>query len=299
MKSYNGYILAALAAFLWGLNATVAKSLFHQAIDPGRLVEIRITGSFLVLAAGLLAWRRRQVLLPRTSLPVMAVIGINLALVQFTYFFTISLTDVATAVFLQYLSPVFLVLWEWLGEHQPLTWQKVISLVLAMTGSYLLVTGEGGRLAVTPLGLAVGLLSAVIFGAYTLITRKQVGRYDSWTVLGYAMGFGALAWSLWTPPWVAYTVDVFRSSWPGLLYVVIGGTVVPFGLFFMGLRYIPPSAATITAMLEPVVAAVSAQVFLGEIQSPVHWFGAGLILLGIVALQLSPSVPQRALNSTG
>ena len=294
MKSYNGYILAASAAFLWGLNATVAKSLFHQAIDPGRLVEIRITGSFILLAIGLWVWRRHDVWLPRASLPMMALIGINLALVQFTYFFTISLTDVATAVFLQYLSPVFLVIWEWLGEHEPLTWQKILALVLAMSGSYLLVTGAGGRLAVTPLGLVVGLLSAVIFGAYTLLTRHQVGRYDSWLVLGYAMGFGALAWSVGTPPWVAYTASVLSGSWLGLLYVVVGGTVVPFGLFFMGLRYLPPSAATITAMLEPVVAAVSAQIFLGETQSLTHWFGAGLILLGIVSLQLAPATGASA-----
>ena len=43
----------------------------------------------------------------RRSLPFLALFGVaGLAMVHFTYFKTISLTDVATAILLEYLAPI-------------------------------------------------------------------------------------------------------------------------------------------------------------------------------------------------
>jgi len=56
---------------------------------------------------------------------------------------------------------------------------------------------------------------------------------------------------------------------------------VPFGLFYRGLARLETWRVAITAMLEPVIAAVSAWLFLGEGLAPGQWVGAGLLLLGI------------------
>ena len=52
------------------------------------------------------------------------------------------------------------------------------------------------------------------------------------------------------------------------------------------MRYLSASRAIITATFEPIVAIVSAFVFLNEILAPVQVLGAMLVVLAIVILQM-------------
>lgn len=46
-------------------------------------------------------------------------------------------------------------------------------------------------------------------------------------------------------------------AWGAVAYLVTLGTVVPFGLFLLGVRTLPARTATLVAMLEPVSGAPS------------------------------------------
>jgi drug/metabolite transporter (DMT)-like permease len=71
-----------------------------------------------------------------------------------------------------------------------------------------------------------------------------------------------------------------------LLYIVIIGTVIPFGLYLMGVSYIRSTRASITAILEPVSAALIAFLALGESLSPLQTMGGISAIFAIVLLQL-------------
>ena len=73
--------------------------------------------------------------------------------------------------------------------------------------------------------------------------------------------------------------------WLLMLWVVVLGAIVPFGLIVGALRHISATRAGITAMLEPVVAIAVAWVWLGEALAPVQLSGAALTLLGIALAQ--------------
>ena len=49
-------------------------------------------------------------------------------------------------------------------------------------------------------------------------------------------------------------------------------TLVPFAFFYAGLRRLPPAAAGIIATMEPVIAVLSAALFLGEGLRPLPRF---------------------------
>jgi drug/metabolite transporter (DMT)-like permease len=66
-----------------------------------------------------------------------------------------------------------------------------------------------------------------------------------------------------------------------MLWMVVLGGIVPFGLLVSALRHISATRAGITAMLEPVVAIIVAWAWLGESLEPVQLSGAALTLLGI------------------
>ncbi len=107
-------------------------------------------------------------------------------------------------------------------------------------------------------------------------------------MLLYGLGTGAVLWSLYMPPWRAYLQPHTLRQWSLLAFIVVAATLVPFALFLNGLRLVDSRTASLTAMLEPVVAASAAALLLGEALTPREGLGAALILASVILLQLLP-----------
>ena len=71
-----------------------------------------------------------------------------------------------------------------------------------------------------------------------------------------------------------------------LSYVVVIGTIIPFGLYFIGVNYIRSTRTIITATLEPISAAVMAFFLLGEVLEAWQILGGIAVVAAIVLLQL-------------
>lgn len=277
----GGYLAVMGAAALWGVSGVVAKGLFNRQIAPWTLIEIRLTAAFIVLLAILLT-RRVRLAVPRDHVMRLVLLGLAMTSAQFTYYFTISITNVATALFLQYTAPVFVALYGRAAEGELLGWLKGGAIGLAVAGSYFLLAGGTG-MRVQPLGIATGLLSAVAFGVYAVLGRGRVRQVGSTVSLLYTLGTGAVVWSLIVPPWRAYGAGYAAAEWLLFAYIAVFATILPFGLFLRGLRTISSSMASLTATLEPVVGATAAFLILGEVLTGTQ-IGGGLAIAAAVAL---------------
>jgi drug/metabolite transporter (DMT)-like permease len=129
-------------------------------------------------------------------------------------------------------------------------------------------------------------VSAIGFAAYALFGEKVMQRYSPWTVVFYALLFAAVTWHLLYTPFNYLYTPYDLVQWAGLLYVVVMGTIMPFGLYFVGVNYIRSTRATIAATLEPIAAGFMAYFALGEKLEPLQLLGAALIIGAIVLLQL-------------
>ncbi|MGE5372670.1 MAG: EamA family transporter [Solirubrobacterales bacterium] len=278
-----GFVLGADA--LWALSGSMAKYLFNQHISPFHLVQIRLTLSALILAVFLAVTRPALLKIERSDLRYLLIFGIfGMALVQFTYLFTISETNVSTAVFLQYLAPAFVVLYETVAWRQELRPVKAAALVLALVGGLLILKGPGGwALSVTPIGLASGLTSAAAFGFYIVYGKYGLSRYHPLTLLVWGLGLGALAWAIARPPWLLPSFST--RDWLFFLYIAVFATIIPFGLFFKGLNHLTPAVTGITSMMEPVLAGLFAFVLLNEVLSLPQLAGCALIIAGVLIIQ--------------
>lgn len=279
------------AAALWGISGVAAKTLFNRQIEPWTLLAIRLTGAFLVLLL-LLALARVPIRVPRTQIGRLILLGLAMAAAQFTYYFTISLTDVSTALFLQYTAPVFVALYAWLIDKEPLTAAKTAAIVLALVGSYLLVTGGEG-IRVSPLGLLTGILSAVAFGFYAILGRGRVRHTGSWTVLLYALGTAAAIWNIIAPPWKTFGRAYAPEEWALFAFIIVFGTILPFGSFLYGLRTISPSGASLTATVEPVVGSAAAFLLLNELLTVTQIAGGLTIATAVALIQVADMVASK------
>ncbi|MBI5249587.1 MAG: EamA family transporter, partial [Desulfomonile tiedjei] len=265
------------------------KALFESGLLPLDLVQIRVTFSSLLLAAVFAVYSRSLLRISPRDIGYFLVLGgVIMALVQFTYFYTISKIQVVAAILLQYLSPIIVAFFSMLFWGEKPTLFKFFSMFLAIAGTYLVVGGYNlDLLRMNRIGILVGLASALLYSAYTLLGERATHRYAPWTVVFYSMLFAALSLNVFYAPfnylWAGYTAE----QWCWILYVVIIGTVLPFGLYFVGINYVRSTRAMITATLEPISAGIMAYFFLGERLEALQLLGSALVVAAITLLQLN------------
>lgn len=290
----RGYLFVTMAASLWGIAGVSAKYLFaNLQVPPFFLVQLRMGLSFLVLLATLAVLAPHLLRLRRSDLKFFTIWGIlGMAAVQYSYLFTISETNVATAIFLQYLAPIMTALYAWAFEGLRLGSLLLTCLAMALFGSFLLIFGGTGQLLISPLGLVTGLISAATLSFYTIYGARGVGDRSPWVLLCYGLGAGSLFWLLLDgvlilagrPP-QGFHLLFDRSLWLFFAYIAVLATIVPFGFYLIGLKYIAPTQATITGMLEPVVAGLLAYAVLAEALRPAQVAGGVLIVAAVILLQ--------------
>lgn len=290
-KEIYGYLAVISAAAMWGIGGAVAKTLFNQAVSPFLLVKIRLLFSCVFLVIGLLIYNRRLLYVPRKDIFYFAKMGImGMAMLQFFYFLTISLTNVATAVFLQYLAPILIAIYTVIWEKIRLSWQQKLAVAAAAVGGLLIMISAGGTQGLTLGGVASGLAAAFAAAFNTIYTRRAVQEYHPVTVVTYSCGFGALFWWIAMPyTWEAGSIS--PEQWLMFLYVVVFCTIIPFLLFYFGLRYVSATNVSVTSSLEPVIAAVTAYLALGEKMGSLQMIGGLLVVVAVIMLQYSATPP--------
>lgn len=299
----EGYMLVLLSAACWAAGGLMAKWLFTSPsvataawpfpplgiqVDPLVLSAARAWMS-LAIALAYLALRRRDTLVVRArDLPFLAAFGVfGLALVHFAYFTTISLTGVATAILLEYLAPVIVLVFSVTLLKERFTWALPGAVALSVTGCALMVGAVGGQgLHVSAEGLAWGLASAFLFAGYTLMGRYAAGRFSPWTMLAYGLAAASLFWLVVLGgPGRVVTLLADGRALVAVAVLSVVSTVVPFAAFLKALHLIEATKASITSTFEPVLAGVAAWFIFDERLGALQVIGGGLVILAVLLAQ--------------
>lgn len=280
----RGRALVFAATLFWGTTATLARLLFRDRHVPAvTVVELRLLIAATLLGIWL-AWRKPEALrLRRKDFGYFLILGLlGVAAVQGSYYYSISVLGVGLAILLQYLAPSLIVLYE-AARGAKVTVATVIALICALGGTALLVGDvDRIRLHASALSWAIGFGSAVFFAFYVVYSKRGLERYAPETVLFYTFLIAGAFWAVVTPPTRIAAAHYDAKLWGMFLVLGVGSTLVPFSLFYAGLRRLPAAEAGIVATLEPLVAVIAAAVFLGEWLRPLQWLGAVFVLAAAI-----------------
>jgi drug/metabolite transporter (DMT)-like permease len=274
---------------MWASSGTASKALFVSGVTPFQLVQVRVTLACMLLAIALGLFARRLLRIrPAADMLYFAVLGgVGLALVQATYLYTISKMPVAAAILIQYTSPCMVAVYSVCFWDERLTGSKAAALFLSILGCYLVVGGYNlNLLKMNFEGTLAGLAAAVLFAAYSLLGERGMHRYAPWTVSFYAFLFASVTWNIFQPPFHFVRAGYSLEQWGSILYIATVGTLIPFGLFFVGVNHIRSTRATISSTAEPISAAFMAYFLLGETLEPLQFLGGALVIVAIVVLQI-------------
>ncbi len=307
----RGYLFIAAATFFWGLSAALGRAVFTgrfvaagqalRPIDPLILAQSRTTIALLILLPILLLRNRSSLRIRGGHLVQFFLLGIlGLAASNYFYYFAIQKTSVATAIVLQYVAPVWVLLYMLARRLQRPTVRRTSGVILAVIGCGLAVgelAGSAGfpwlvisGVRFNTLGVAAAELAAISFAFYNVFGQHLLQIYQRWTVLVYSLLGAAVFWQLLNPPWKVVAQHYSRGQWLFMAVFSITSMLVPFSLYFAGLQYLDPTRAIVTACLEPVWAILLTALILGELVSPLQVVGIVVVLAATILVQR----PERA-----
>jgi drug/metabolite transporter (DMT)-like permease len=282
-----GTALILLGACCYGFFAIFTKLIYRcSSLTPLDVTTWRFFIATLVIWLLWPLWRRQvswRTIDRRRGLLFLALGGLlgGLALAGFSALERVSAT---TYTLLLYTFPAMVALASLaLGEHlSPMGWA---ALGLALVGCALTV-GEAIALD-DPLGVALVLLNAMLYGAY-LMAIGQLGRGTSGLLSSAIIIPGALM--ALAPFGIARGLQAPNTlqGWLAVLGLSVISTVLPIVLVFDGTTRVGASRASILSTMEPVLTVIWAAILLGEHIKPIQCIGGGLIIASVVLLNLPP-----------
>ena len=297
MKNTNkrivGIIFVLMGASFWGIGRTAANYLFETAdISVNWFVSTRLVISgILLLGIQLLLTGRKTVFTiwknpqKRLSLIIFSLLG--MLLVQYSYMASIAEGNAAVATLLQYLAPIYIIIWVIFRGHQRLHVSDVIAILLTIIGTLLLLTnGSFKGLSVPGIAIVWGIISGLSLAFYTLYARNLLRFYSSVTVVGWAMIIAGVCMNIVHPIWRVETQDWSAATIGVLGFSIIFGTTLAFWMFIKSLEYLEAKETTLLGTVEPLTAVVSSIIWLSIPFGLWQVIGMALILILIVYLSL-------------
>ncbi len=286
-RAWRGYLLIAGAAFFWGLSGAVARLLFTRSggtpIDPLILAQTRSTFAFLMLLTYAAIARRDLLRVAPRDAVGLALLGLGgIAASNYTYFQALLLTNVTTAILVQYTAPV----WMMLYARDRLTSAKMLAAAMSFSGCFLaLEAWRPETWKFNAVGIAYAFGAAFSFCYFNIQGARMSARVNVRTSLIYALGASSAFWLLVNPPGRVFSAGFGLRDWLTFVGYSLISILIPFSLYYAGLKWLPPTHAVITATLEPIFAIFFAFLLVGERISPFGILGAFGVMGAVVLLQ--------------
>ena len=296
-KLITGALITLCGAGLWGLNAVASKYLMAQGIDTIWMANFRMITSGLVLLAFAAVRDLRgmfEIWKDRNSVIRLLIIAIfAFGVCQLTYYLSIRYSNAGIAAAIQQTAPVYVLIAVIITEHRKPRPAELVTLPLVILGSFLIAThGDYHALAISPLALISGLISALMCALYMTLPSKLIRRYGTLETVGWGLFLGGCFMAPFCRLWE------FPEYWDlkligGMAFIILPGSAMAFGLYLYGASIVGPVRAGVYNLFEPVVAVAASAVFLSQNFHIMEIIGTACILTGIAILTLSKGDPEN------
>jgi drug/metabolite transporter (DMT)-like permease len=289
-----GIALGLAAGLAFGAGGAIVKPLLEAGWSPGAAVLFRVIVAAVLLAVpGLIALKFDLRPLWRAKWTVLVYAVIAVAGVQLAFYTALARIPVSTALLIEYLAPVALVLFAWVRTRHVPQLVVLAGSVVAIAGLVLVVGPAGG--ALDPFGVIMAGVAMIGVAVYYVIGERDdlgvppialaaAGLAIGAVVLGIAAATGLVPFE------VAFVeVDFLGATapwWVPVLTVGAFSTAFAYVAGIQAIRMLGTRLSSFLGLSEVIFAAVVAWALLGEAIGPVQAIGGLLILGGIVLVRL-------------
>ncbi len=285
-RLWRDTLLTAVVPLIWGSTYLVTT----QWLPPGLPLT---AGVLRVLPAGLLLLLWTRHLPPRQEWPRLLLLSLlNIGAFQALLFVAAYRLPGGIAAVLGAIQPLLMMGLLWGLERQT---PRLLVLLAACGGlAGMAVLLNAGNAQWDTLGVLAAAGGAVVMALGMYLARRWGSRLPLLALTGWQLTLGGLMLlpaALWLdPPLPALST----ANVAGYAYLSLVGALLAYGLWFRGLRLLPPVAVSALGLLSPLAAVILGWVALG--QSLHGWTLTGMVtvLASVLAVQLFSQRPARA-----
>jgi inner membrane transporter RhtA len=261
--------------------ASLAVNLFDY-LDPPAVAWLRVSGAALIVVGWTRPWRQlTQRRWSRRELFIAGAFGINLALMNLSFYMAIDRLQLGTAVAIEYMGPIAVAVW--LSR----TRRNTASLAVATVGVVLL---SEVTLAGEPVGFAFAALSASLWAGYIVLGARVATGPASLQGLGLGMALGALVIAPIGVPFLGPLADRWWLL-PAGLTVGLLSNAIPYAIDQVVFRRLSPGRFALLTALLPATAALMGFAILSQVPAATEAAGIALVVVAIAARDRSGEQP--------
>lgn len=268
----TGCLYVAVAAVIWGSNGVIVNQV---PLDAYGIAFFRVLFASLALTPLLLLTQRNEMLRAAKAWRSMLALGAFLSLGWAFLFQSMRLIDIASAVLLNYMAPVFVALLAPLFLKEKIEKTTVFALILCIVGMLIISSQQDLAEGLNFFGVLSGLLAGLAYAGFIILSKKTVSNYSSTAVALHSYLASIIFLS---PALTSMILPINLTPWILLLVLGVFNTGFAVTLYLNGLKRIKAQRAVVFTYLEPASATIFGLLFLAQ-QPTIHMLTGGLLIL--------------------
>ena len=291
---FKGTIYSLLSGLIWGICGILGEYFFsHYQVSSGWITSMRllVAGSFVIILSSLKLrsqlfeiWKNRNNYLPFLAYAILGIFS-----VQFFFYLCVEYSNATTATILQFISPVFILLYNRIIYKKKASKKAIFYVLTAMIGVFLMATkGDLSKLSITPLALLTGLLSALGVMFNVILPQRFAKKYGFVPTVGWGMIIAGLFSNFLYPVYeISFQVDAISILI--CLTIAFLGTAFAFFLSMKAVSLVSPLVVSVVSASEPLSSAILSVLFLGMVLDGFLVLAMILIIVPMIFLSIEES----------
>ncbi|MFH2129160.1 MAG: EamA family transporter [bacterium] len=295
-KTLTGHLLLLSANLIYGVNYVIAKGVMPEYLSPRAIIFFRVTGTVLLFWLLSLMFPREKVeKRDLFKLAICAFFGVTLNQIMFFEGLNLS-TPIDTSIIMT-INPILVLVFSFFLIKEKITVFKIAGIILGAAGAITIILshGEISFSSDTFTGNLLIVINASSFAVYLVLVKPLIMKYRPWTMMKWIFVFGCIMiLPVCTGPFIASDFAAIPGKiWVSIIYIIIGTTFIGYLLYNLALERVSPTLASTYMYLQPLIASLTAIIFIGDILTVEAVISAILIFSGVYLVSYRKSVPLR------
>lgn len=177
----------------------------------------------------------------------------------------------------------------WFFFREKINWLNSVGLLLSFIGIGMVVFKGAFQFTVSAKGVGLEFLAVFAAISYSVVLRKMVGRYNTFTIIAWQNFLGTL---LFLPLWLFLEFNDFiiqpfhPRAFRAIVFLAVFASTLAFVFFTQSIRQLGITRSNIFINLIPVIVAILSYFILDEVFDRSQIIGIGVVVVGLFLAQL-------------
>jgi len=283
------YTLLILVSLVWA-GSFIAVRLIHQEISPINLGFLRFFIATPIMVV-ILFLKKKKTRIPFKEILPLSVLGLTGVTLLYTLqFIGISYTTASTSSVLINTNVIFIVVLSSLFLKEKFTLKKTLGITISFFGAIIVLLAQISNEYITfkgtfLIGCIFVILSAICWAVYSIMGKKLLLRYDSFTITTYSFVLGTIFFlPIVFPEIINVIYSISIIGWVVTLYLSLFCSVFAYLAWYYVLAKNEAGRSAVFLNLIPLFTIILS-FFIGEVPTGFFLIGAMLIIYGVYLVQ--------------